>query len=361
MTFDKNKPYNNLPLLPPLTEVETKAVLKKAILAREALGRLTAANRRLPNESLLVNAVLLQEAKSSSEIENIITTNYKLFQAAVSETKVTDPATKEVLRYPRALWRGLELVRERRFVNTPTFIEIVNIVKGNTAGLRKVPGTAVVNGQTKEIIYIPPEGESVIAEKLKNLEVFLNTTGDGIDLLVKMAIAHYQFEAIHPFHDGNGRTGRIMNILFLVQHGLLSQPILYLSKYIIEHKNDYYNALRGVTERGEWEAWIVYMLEAVEKTATHSEAKIEAICALMKSATEHIKRDLPAIYSRELVDELFRLPYCKRDFLVTAGLVKEKTAGRYLTNLEKIGILGAVKVGREKLYINKKFYELLKM
>jgi len=360
MTFDKTKPYNDLPLLPPKQDIETKQVLKKAVLAREALGRLAASNKRLPNDSVLINAILIQEAKISSEIENIVTTNDELYKALATETKNLDPYTKEVLRYPHALWEGYKYIQERGILNTNAFVTIANTIKENSSGIRVLPGTAIKNPVKDEIVYTPPEGEGVIRDKLKNLEEFLNTTDDNIDLLVKMALIHYQFEAIHPFYDGNGRTGRIINILYLIVHGLLDKPVLYLSKYILENKNEYYKCIKNVTEGGEWEDWILYILEAVEQTARHTEKKIDDICQLMEDTRNILKKETPHLYSKELIEVLFTLPYSKRKFLVDAGIVQEKTAGRYLAELEKIGFLQHIKSGKEKLYVNKRFYELLK-
>ena len=358
--FDKNKPYSELPLLPPNEALETTSILKKVVLAREALARLDASNKRLPNESLLVNSVLLQEAKLSSEIENIVTTNDELYQAIAIEQKNIDPTTKEVLHYPDALWAGFTFVSQNGFMNTNLFVQMVNIIKQNQSGIRKLPGTKLANPTTGEIYYTPPEGEEVIREKLKNLEDYMNNTNDNVDPLIKMAVAHYQFEAIHPFHDGNGRTGRIINILFLVLNGLLSKPILYLSKYIIENKSEYYATIRKVTEQNSWTPWVEYMVKAIEETAKFTEQKVNDICDLMRETGEEIKNKLPQIYSRELTDVLFHLPYVKRKFLVDAEIVKEKTAGKYLVELEKIGILKGIRVGREKLYINIKFFDLLK-
>ncbi len=359
MSFEKEKPYNDLPILPPNGELETKLILKKAIDARAALASLDASNKRLPNESLLANAVILQEAKLSSEIENIVTTNDELYQSLALEN-VTDPNLKEVISYPKALWLGYKFVGENGFISARILIEMMQVIKETGVGVRKIPGTKIANPVTGEIVYTPPEGENVILEKLKNLEQYINDKDDTTDPLVKMAVLHYQFESIHPFHDGNGRTGRILNILFLVFSGLLQNPILYLSKYILENKSDYYIKLRGVTERGEWEEWILYMLSAVEETAKYTEKKIQDICALMEDTAQTIKKESPHIYSKELVDVLFKLPYCKRKFLVDAGIVKDKTAGRYLMELEKIGILKGEKVGREKLYFNKAFFDLLR-
>lgn len=359
MSFDKEKPYNDLPLIPPMIDLETKAILKKTISARAALASLDASNKRLPNESLLANAVILQEAKLSSEIENIVTTNDELYQSLALDN-VTNPNLKEVISYPKALWLGYKFVKENGFMSERIIIKMMQVIKETDGGVRKIPGTKIANPATGEIVYTPPEGEAIILEKLKNLEQYINDKSDATDPLVKMAVFHYQFESIHPFHDGNGRTGRILNILFLVLSGLLQNPILYLSKYILENKNDYYIKLRGVTEKEEWEQWVLYVLDAVEETARYTQKKIQDICSLMEVTAETIKRELPKLYSKELIEVLFKLPYSKRKFLVDAGIVKEKTAGRYLAELERVGILKGEKIGRERLYFNKTFFDLLR-
>ncbi|MCH2227357.1 MAG: Fic family protein [Candidatus Caenarcaniphilales bacterium] len=360
MSFNKDLPYNDLPLLPPSVDLETKLVLKKLIKAREALGRLDAANKRLPNELVLINSLTIQEAKLSSEIENIVTTNDELYAALASSEAKLDPLKKEVLNYPLAIWKGVDFIKENNFISTRMITDIVKTIKEQDSGIRKIPGTKIKNTFTGETIYTPPENEAVIKDKIQNLEKYINNNDDDIDPLVKMAVMHYQFEAIHPFHDGNGRTGRILNILFLMLNQLLDRPILFLSKYIIEHKAEYYERLKGVTESNEWEAWILFMLDAVELTSKYTIDKINSICDAIKETKDTIKSEAESIYSRDLVDVLFRLPYCKIKFLVDANIAKEKTASKYLKDLEAIGLLEKVKVGRENLYINKKFFEILR-
>ena len=359
MTFDPQKPYNDLPFLPPKADVETKPVLKKALRAGRALAELKGLGETIPNQSILINSIVLQEAKASSEIENVITTNDALFRAFTARTSKIDPATKEVLQYREALWEGYQELKQRQVLSTNLFVRVVCTIKKNEAGIRRVPGTAIVNAATGQIIYTPPEGEAVIRDKLKNLEEYIHSE-DIIDPLIKMAIIHYQFEAIHPFLDGNGRTGRIISILFLVFRELLDLPVLYLSKYIIEHKNDYYRLLREVTEESLWEPWILYMLDAVEQTALFTRKRILAIRDLMTETLELAKEKLPRrVYSKELIELIFRQPYTKAQFLVGAGIAERKTAADYLKQLEKIGILKAQKMGREMLYLNTKLYELL--
>ena len=247
MVFLPDQPYNDLPLLPPKAEIETKAILKKAISAGRALAELKGVGRTIPNQAILVNSIILQEAKASSEIENIVTTHDALFRAFSAKTGQIDLATKEVLRYREALWEGFNRLWERPLLTTNLFVRIVQTIRANKAGIRNTPGTKVASAATGEVVFTPPEGEDVIRSKLKNLEDYIHAE-DAIDPLIKLALIHYQFETIHPFTDGNGRTGRILNILFLTSKQLLEVPVLYLSKYIIERKSDYYRLLREVTE-----------------------------------------------------------------------------------------------------------------
>lgn len=357
--FKRDIPYNELPELPPKTDVETKNILKKAIKANKALAKLVGSGKQLPNQTMLINAISLQEAKLSSEIENIVTTNDELYQAFSTDKIVKDANTKEVLHYQEALWHGYKFVEEKKFLSTNLFIQLFQIIKESNAEVRQTTGTKIGNKKTDEIIYTPPEGEAVIRNKLKNLEDFINTE-DEIDPLIKMAIMHYQFEAIHPFSDGNGRTGRILNILYLVNNDLLELPILYLSKYIIENKKGYYGGLKKITEEDAWEPWILYMLEAVEQTALYTQQKIDAIIKLMNVTSEFLKEKAADIYSKELLEIIFRQPYCKRKFLEEAAIVKKKTAGIYLSRLEEIGLMKSVKVGKEKLFINQALFDVLK-
>ncbi|MHB2153728.1 Fic family protein [Calditrichota bacterium GD2] len=359
MKLDPLKPFNELPLLPPGKEVETRPVLKKAITANRVLAELKGLGLTIPNQAMLIDSLILQEAKASSEIENIITTNDALYRAFAVATGKIDPATKEVLRYREALWEGYRLLKQDNLLTTNLFIRLVQIIKHNQAGIRKTTGTKIINDATGEVVYTPPEGENVIREKLKNLEAFIHAENE-MDPLVKLALIHYQFEAIHPFSDGNGRTGRIINILFLVQQGLLELPVLYLSKAIIERKGDYYRLLREVTENGQWEPWILFMLQAIEETADFTRRRILAIRELMDEVEEEVKKKLPKrIYSKELIEILFRQPYCKIAFLVKAGIASRNIAAGYLKELVKAGILKPYKAGNEMLYLNWRLFELL--
>lgn len=339
--------------------MESKAVLKAAIAAHRALAELKGAGRSIPDQTVLLSVLALQEAKLSSEIENVVTTNDELYRAfADGPSPLDDAATKEVLRYGRALWAGFDALGEGRPLGTRMFEEIVGIIKGVDLGVRKVGGTRIVDEATSETVYTPPVGERRLRDMLADLERFMH--GDnGLDPLVKLALAHYQFEAIHPFQDGNGRAGRIVNILYLVDQGLLELPVLYLSGYIIENKSAYYQTLRDVTEHGAWEPWILYMLEAVLTTASTTRDRIGGIRTLKEQVGRRIADEAPGIYSLDLVEVLFSQPYCRIRFVQDACRVTRQTASRYLRELEGIGLLTRKRVGRESYYVNDPFLELL--
>lgn len=354
--FNRLIPYNDLPLLPPKTELETKAVLKQAIAANRMLANLRGLAAQIPNQDMLIQSVVLQEARLSSEIENIVTTNDELYRADADPDSKTDPQTKEVLRYRQALYVGFYALKKRP-LTTNLFIEIVQIIKAIDLGIRKTTCTALKN-QAGETIYTPPEGESIIRDKLSNLEQFIHAD-DDLDPLVKMAVMHYQFEAIHPFEDGNGRTGRILNILYLVDKGLLDIPVLFLSRYIIEHKNSYYEGLRQVTEEQHWEQWILFMLRAVEVTAQQTFEQVSRIRELMEQVQHTVQQEANNIYSKDLIEVIFRHPYTKIQFLVDANIAKRQTASSYLQTLSDLKILRPSKQGREIYYINDALFEAL--
>ncbi|MEW7314190.1 protein adenylyltransferase Fic [Buttiauxella gaviniae] len=349
MTWTPERPYNQLPLLPPdIEQIETRSVLKACINARAALAELKTAGEMLPDQSLLINLLPMLEAKDSSRIENIVTTSDQLFQFADREEQA-DPATKEALRYRTALYNGFNhLAAYPLCINTT--MEICTTLRAVDTDIRKTPGI-VLRDQHMNVVYTPPEGESVIRDLLANWEQFIHAE-DELDPLVKMAILHYQFECIHPFPDGNGRTGRIINILYLIQSGLLTLPILYLSRFILERKSDYYTLLRSVTAEGAWEAWILFILEAVENTALWTIKRIAVIRELIETTKVYIRDKLPKIYSWELVQVLFSQPYCRIENLVESGIAKRQTASVYLKQLVEIGVLEEVSAGREKLYLN---------
>lgn len=338
-----------LPLLPPERNLETPTVLKATIGASRALAELKGKMESLPNQSILFNSVILQEAKASSEIDTVLTTNDKIFMAMSANDKQTDSHTKEVLRYRQALWLGHQLLQNGS-INTSLLVLLMQMIKENKDGIRSNSGRGLSVRQ--------PEGEEQIRRLLENLMEYLNTE-DGTDPLIKMAVIYYQFEAIRPFNECNGRTGRILSILYLLGQQLLHQPVLYLSSHFIGHKSDYYRLLHEVRENEAWEPWILFFLKAVEDASIKAMNRISEIQSLLDAVTEEAKVKLPArVYSKELIELLFEQPYCKVKFLVSRGLAKRQTAAVYLKELEKIGILESKQVGREVLYINKPLYEL---
>jgi Fic family protein len=351
-----DRPWNGLPKLPPRAELESKAVLKQCVTARAALAELKQAAELIPNPAMLINTLPLLEARASSEIENIVTTADRLFQHLRAEANA-DPATKEALRYRSALLEGVRAL-EKRPLATRIAEMICTRIKGAEMSVRKVPGTALAKGGSGDVVYTPPQGEALLRELLANWERFLHEE-QSLDPLVRMAVAHYQFEAIHPFTDGNGRTGRILNSLFLVEQGLLPLPILYLSRYIIAHKADYYRLLLEVTRDAAWEDWLLYMLRGVEETAAWTTAKIGAVRKLAAGTAEYLRQALPKIYSRELVDVIFEQPYCRIANLVEAGIAGRQAASRYLKALASAGVLHEQVFGKEKLFVHPKLMRLL--
>ncbi len=356
LAWQPGRPYNDLPRLPPAVELETKVVLKQCVTARAALAELKQAAELIPNPAMLINTLPLLEARASSEIENIVTTADKLFQHMQADDRA-DAATKEALRYRRALLDGVKSLKSRP-LTTRTAELICTHIKGAEMSVRKVPGIALANDATGEVIYTPPEGEARLRDLLANWERFLHEE-ETIDPLVRMAVAHYQFEAIHPFTDGNGRTGRVLNSIFLVEKGLLSLPILYLSRYIIAHKTDYYRLLLAVTRENAWEPWLLYMLRAVEDTAMWTMAKIGAIRTLSSDTADYVRRKLPKRHSRELVEVIFEQPYCRIANLVEARIAGRQAASRYLKALVSIGVLREQDFGKEKLFVHPKLMNLL--
>ncbi|CAD0301545.1 protein adenylyltransferase Fic [Xanthomonas hortorum] len=354
--MDPRRPYNDLPPLPPAVELETRGLLKACIEAHKALASLRQATGHLPNPAVLINTIPILEAQASSEIENIVTTTDDLFRYAEHQD-AANPATREALRYRTALQEGFVSLRTCP-LSTRTAEIVCTRIKNADMQVRRVPGTALANQQTGDVIYTPPVGEAVLREKLANWERFIHDAPE-IDPLIRMAVAHYQFEAIHPFTDGNGRTGRVLNLLMLVEQDLLDQPVLYLSRYIIEHKADYYRLLLAVTHEGAWAEWVAYMLDAVADTARWTGAKIEAIRHLHEHACEWVRAERPKTYSRELVDVLFSQPYCRIQNVVDAGIAKRETAARYLRELVDIGVLHEQRMGKEKLFLHPAYLRLL--
>lgn len=356
--FNPKVPHNSLPLLPPPSElIETRDILKKCISARVALAELKQAAELIPNSAVLVNALPLLEARASSEIENIVTTTDKLFEFAEIADDKADAATKEALRYRTALYEGTKMV-QRGMLTTDMAIQICSTVKGIELDIRAEPGTTLKNRLSGDVIYTPPAGQKLLQTLLDNWAEFMHSATD-IDPLVRMAVQHYQFEAIHPFADGNGRTGRILNILFLVEHGMLDSPILYLSHFVIRNKGAYYRLLQNVTSEQAWEAWILFILEGVEETCVWTTDKIKAIRELMEHTAQFVQTELPKTYSWELVLLLFKQPYCRIGNIVDAGIAKRQTASVYLKQLCDLGVLREYKSGRENLFVHPKYIELL--
>lgn len=366
MSNDPFRPYNGLPDLPPdLSALMTPAVYGKVIQAHRGLAELKGYCQTLPNPELLLNAVVLQEGKDSSEVENIVTTQDELFRAAAAEEtgekKSIPPPAREVLRYRQAVYHGWGALKQTGLITSNTLVQIVQRLKENDAGVRKNQ-VVIGNPSSGKVIYTPPEGEALLREKLRALEIFMNDDagpGAEIDPLVRMALVHYQLEAIHPFYDGNGRTGRILNVLYLIQQGLLDTPVLYLSAYILRHKPDYYRRLRLVTEDGTWAEWVIYMLEAVRSTSNDTLGLVREINALLVELAETAKAGMKNGYSRDLIRLIFRQPYCKIQFVVDEGLASRVTASRYLSDLERLGVLQSMQVHREKYFINYRLLDLL--
>ncbi len=358
--YDKNMPNNNLLPIPPAANLETVPVLKKTIAANKALAELRGWEFTQVNPLLLLQSITLQEAKASSEIENVVTTNDELYQALSTPVSANiTPAAKEVMHCKEALWYGYKKVKENHPLTVNLFIDLFRIVKKRQDGIRTVPGTCLKN-VLGEVVYTPPDNKEDIFRLLTNLENYINLPdGNGVDPLIKLGVIHYQFECIHPFPDGNGRVGRILNVLYLIQEKLLNFPILYLSRYIIENKTEYYRALKCVTENQEWERWLLYVLDAVEQTAKDTLDKVKSIYSCREYMAKEIKEKLPGIYSKELVELIFEQPYCKIDFLTKRGIAKTQTSSKYLRQLHEAGFMDVQKIGHEKYYINRMLWDIL--
>ncbi|MBS0031248.1 Fic family protein [Chitinophaga sp. 22321] len=360
MAYNRNIPYNDLPNLPPADFIESQDILRHLAKASRYLGELNGLCASLPDPKLLINTIALQESRDSSAIENIVTTQDELYKAATEEGIATH-AAKEVLSYREALYDGLQKMRaQKNLLLTNLMVEIVQVIKQNRSGIRSTPGTALKNAINGETIYTPPCCEDVLREKLAALERFINDPdASPLDPLIKMALIHYQFESIHPFSDGNGRTGRIINGLYLVQQQLLSQPVLYLSSYIVKYKAEYYQLLRGVTEKGNWHDWIMYMLTAIIETAQLTTKKIRNILSLKGEMEKRMKQVLGSSFSRDLLELMFTLPYLKIDLLETKKIAHRQTASGWLKKLSDAGIVRPQKIGRTTYFINYKLMELL--
>ena len=357
--FNPEKPYNQLPLLPPKAELETVAVMKQLVKSHRALAELKGYAHTLPDQAVLIHSIVLQEAKDSSAIENIVTTHDELFEGLTLGQNLS-PQVKEVLNYRSALWEGVSFVRQKEFLSVNGIAAIQERLESDGSGIRKLPGTALKNDRTGTIIYTPPDHPDTIHQLLKNLEDYLNTTMGKTDPLIKMAVAHYQFESIHPFYDGNGRTGRILNVLYLILEKLLAAPVLYLSRYIIDNKGDYYRLLQEVRTKDGWVEWILYMLRAVEKTSRDTLHLIDTIREAMEETAALMKQQTRKIYSKDFLGLLFEKPYVRIGDLVEKGIASRNIAAKYLKTLEKAGIVRSEKKGRDVLYVNIRLYNILK-
>ncbi len=362
MTYRRDLPFNDLPSISPTgVDLETPIILKKLTSAARNLGELNGLCETLPDPTLLINTIILQESRNSSAIENIVTTQDELYKATIEAPSDQNHATKEVLSYRDALYVGLERMKARKgLILTNSMVEIVQTIKQNQAGLRTTPGTALKNAINGEIVYTPPVGEFVIREKLAALENFINNDSESsIDPLVRLALIHYQFEAIHPFVDGNGRAGRILNTLYLVQQGLLTQPVLYTSSYIVQYKAEYYQLLRGVTETENWQDWVLFMLTAIAETSKITTSKIRNILSLREALEHKIKEALGASYNHGLLNEMFALPYLKIETLEKKKIAHRQTASTWLNKLSNADVLRPQKMGRTTYFINYRLMEIL--
>lgn len=350
---------NKLPPSIPIEQIETRKVLKKLTGTRAALAELKGATHAIPNETILIDTLSLREAKDSSEIENIITTHDELYKSDRISGKFPTAASKEVFAYADALKEGFREIQQHKLITANTIIRIQEIIEGNKAGFRKQPGT-VLKDNRGNVVYEPPQDYDTIVLLMKNLEWFMNDhDAFDVDPLVKMAMVHHQFESIHPFYDGNGRTGRIINILYLVTNGLLNLPILYLSQYIIRNRQQYYKLLQTTRNHDNWEPWVLYMLEAVESTAIEAVSMIRQIKSLMTHFKNEIRTNTPRMYSQDLINNLFRYPYTRTALLQKELNVSRITATKYLDKLTEMGMLTKMKSGRSNYYINEPLFDLL--
>jgi Fic family protein len=355
----KDTPSLHIPPKLKVEELETRNVLKSLTMTRAALAELKGVAATIPNEQILIETLSLQEAKDSSAIENIVTTHDELYRNAGTQSKFTSAQAKEVHHYAKALRIAFQEVKKTEVISTSLILNVQSIIEGNNAGIRKVPGTVLKNERTGEVIYTPPQHPDEIIGLLGDLQTFMHDEQSELDPLVKMALIHHHFESIHPFYDGNGRTGRIINILFLIKEGLLDLPILYMSHYIIKNRAEYYRLLQAVRESGYWEEWILYMLEAVRQTSLDTVQMIKAIKQLMLSLKKRIRGEQSVIYSQDLMNNLFRHPYTKIDILMHELQVSRPTAMRYLNILVEMGILEKHRMGRTNYYLNVELFVLL--
>lgn len=338
---------------------KTPRILEELSNASRYLAELKGFANSIPNQHILINAITINEAKDSSAIENIVTTHDSIYKV-LTESGFKESAAKEVVDYRSAIWRGYEIIKEKGFISTNILVELQSMIEPMNYGIRKTPGTNLVNSVTGEIIYTPPQIESEIRDLLKNLENYINNFEDETDPLIKMAMIHYQFESIHPFYDGNGRTGRILNVLYLVLSGLLDSPILYLSNYINKNKSDYYRLFNEFREKNNYEDWIIYILKGIQETSKNTIDLIKMIQEEMELYRNKFREELPKVYSDELLDALFFEVYTKINYIESKCGVTRQTAASYLNQLVDKGLLDYEKVGRESIYKNTRLISLLR-
>ncbi|EKO15485.1 Fic family protein [Leptospira kirschneri] len=358
MNLHRKQPFL-LSILPPNIDLETKSVLRAVSQAHRYLAELKGVSGSIPNQNILIHTLSLQEAKDSSEVENIITTHDELFKEELFLDGDTHPSAKEVARYASALKKGFELVKTHKILTENHILSIQEELENNSAGYRKVPGTTLKNQSTGEVVYTPPQTLEEIRTLMKNLERFINEDDlSEMDVLIKMSVIHYQFESIHPFYDGNGRTGRILNILYLVLKDLLSLPILYLSRYIIRNKSEYYNRLQAVRDKEDWEGWILYMVRGIEETSKQTIQTILQIKEAMQDYKQRIRSSCK-FYNQDLIHNLFYYPYTKIEFIERDLKVNRITASKYLEELCEKGFLKKERLGRSNYYINLRLFRIL--
>ena len=358
--FDPNKPFNQLPSLPPDFSFDDVEILKKVNRANIALSKLSGIAMAIPNRKLLIEPLSVREAVASSGIENINTTVEEVFQASLFDESRITKAQKETLHYRDALLSGYEMLNQKGFLNTNSFLKIHSILEPDKKGIRRITGVKIINHATNTVLYTPPDGESLIRDLLKNFEDYFNAPDDDVDSLIKVAVCHYQFESIHPFLDGNGRVGRILMVLQLILAKRLELPILFLSGYINQNRAEYYRLLRDVTIKGNWKAWVKYILTAIETQSLETTSTVIKIRDLMQNYREKIKSKLPKIYTADLVEFIFTYPFYNQKIMMESLSISRKTSALYFSLLEENGFVVSMKVGRDVVYYSPKFIKLLK-
>ena len=349
-----------IPTLPLNVDLETKQILRQTVLSSRKLGELKGIVEKIPQPEILIRTLSLQEAKDSSSIESIITTHDQLYRAEIGAIKYSTPAAKEVRTYADALMTVFDKVKTNGLITEGIIKDVYRNIKHNNAGYTTSPGKKLMNEKTGETVYTPPQTLEEIENHMRNLELFINDDSiSDLDPLVKMAIIHHQFESIHPFGDGNGRAGRVLNILYLISKGLLDLPILYLSRYINHNKTEYYSALQNVRDNGDWEKWILFILKGVEVTADETINFVKGLYDLMLKHKHKIRTHLPSVYSQELINNIFRHPYTKIEYIIKEVGVSRPTAISYLNQLIELGILTKLKLGRENFYINTDLFNFI--